>query len=155
MGNVQNYRYWIIWRCPSVRFLDYQKVKDVEREKATELFGTAKEPSALASKVRRSLLPNYPAQLNSSHPKPVPLTLLPPQQIMGIKSRTFDVPSASLANGTAGAGDKLYRVKLTEKEKKRVEALIRNAKSLQEITRLEKELNDGRIPQGGGDEMEE
>ena len=35
-----------------MRFLDYQKVKDVERERATELFGTAKEPSALASKVR-------------------------------------------------------------------------------------------------------
>lgn len=52
MGRVQNYRYWIIWRCPTVRFLDYQKVKDVEREKATELLGTAQEPSALASKVR-------------------------------------------------------------------------------------------------------
>lgn len=41
----------MIWRCPTVRFLDYQKVKDVERAKATDLFGTAKEPSALASKV--------------------------------------------------------------------------------------------------------
>lgn len=75
---------------------------------------------------------------------------------MGIKSRTFDIPSASLANGgTASGGDKSYRVKLTDKEKKRVEGLIRNAKSLQEITRLEKELNDGRIPQGGDDEMED
>ena len=37
-----------------------------------------------------------------------------------------------------------------------MEALIRNAKSLQEIARLEKELNEGRIPGGGGegDEME-
>ena len=81
---------------------------------------------------------------------------------MGIKSRTFDIPSSvsGLANGTATtpAGDKAYRVKLTEKEKKRVEALIRNAKSLAEITRLERELNEGRIPAGGGgegDEMEE
>ncbi len=74
---------------------------------------------------------------------------------MGIKSRTFDIPSASLANGSASAGDKAYRVKLTDKERKRVERLIRNAKSLQEITRLEKELNDGHMPQGGGDEMEE
>jgi U2 small nuclear ribonucleoprotein A' len=31
--------------------LDYKKVKDVEREKAKELFGTAAEPSALASRV--------------------------------------------------------------------------------------------------------
>lgn len=35
-----------------MRFLDYKKVKDVEREKAKELFGTTAEPSALASKVR-------------------------------------------------------------------------------------------------------
>ena len=34
-----------------MRFLDYKKVKDMEREKAKELFGTAAEPSALASKV--------------------------------------------------------------------------------------------------------
>ena len=58
---------------------------------------------------------------------------------MGIKSRTFDIPSstAGAANGLV-PGDKSYRLKLTEKEKKRVETLIRNAKSLQEITRLEK-----------------
>ena len=69
---------------------------------------------------------------------------------MGIKSRTFDVPSTSSSATSSG---KAYRVKLTEKEKKRVEELIRNAKSLQEITRLEKELNEGRIP-GGGEAME-
>ncbi len=76
---------------------------------------------------------------------------------MGIKSRTFDIPgaSASTPNGVQASG-KDYRVKLTEKEKKRVEALIRNAKSLQEIARLEKEINEGKIPSGGGDdEMEE
>jgi len=77
---------------------------------------------------------------------------------MGVKSRTFDIPSTggtAAANGVA-AGDKTYRVKLTEKEKKRVEKLIRNAKSLQEIARLEKELNEGRIPGGRAeDEMEE
>lgn len=77
---------------------------------------------------------------------------------MGVKSRTFDVPSAgisSLANGT-GSADKVSRVKLTEKEKKKVEKLIKNAKSLQEISRLEKELNEGRIPRGVGvDEMED
>ena len=74
---------------------------------------------------------------------------------MGIKSRTFDIPSSASAPIN---GMKSYRVKLTDKEKKRVEELIRNAKSLQEISRLEKELNEGRIPgraMGGGDDMEE
>ncbi|KAF8854190.1 small nuclear ribonucleoprotein U2, A [Acephala macrosclerotiorum] len=122
----EHYRYWVLWRCPAVRFLDYRKVKNVEREKATELFGTAAEPSALASK------------------------------IMGVKSKTFDIPTANGAS--AASSSKNYRVKLTDKERKKVEELIRNAKSLQDIIRLEKELNEGRVPaaaQGADDEMEE
>ncbi|RHZ74023.1 U2 snRNP complex subunit [Aspergillus turcosus] len=118
----EHYRYWVIWRIPSVRFLDYQKVKDAERAKAKELFGTAEEPSALASK------------------------------IMGIKTRTFDVPSGGAERAPA---DKAVRVKLTEKERKRVEKMIREARSLQEITRLEKELNEGRIPGGALDAGED
>ncbi|KAG9198961.1 hypothetical protein G6514_009238 [Epicoccum nigrum] len=55
MGNPvavkENYRYWVIWRCPTVRYLDFAKVKDVEREKARELFGTSEEPTELASKI--------------------------------------------------------------------------------------------------------
>ncbi|KAJ5980638.1 hypothetical protein N7481_007936 [Penicillium waksmanii] len=112
----EHYRYWVIWRIPSVRFLDYQKVKDVEREKAKELFGTTEEPTPLATK------------------------------IIGTKSRTFDT-STITATGQA-SGEKAIRVKLTDAERKRVEDMIRNAKSLQEITRLEKELNEGRIPGG-------
>ncbi|RAL63957.1 hypothetical protein DID88_003145 [Monilinia fructigena] len=52
---------------------------------------------------------------------------------------------------------KSYRVKLTEKERKKVEELIKNAKSLQEIIKLEKELNEGRVPAAaqGDDLMEE
>lgn len=74
---------------------------------------------------------------------------------MGIKSKTFDIPSA---NGTASATTtKNYRVKLTDKERKRVEELIKNAKSLQDIIRLERELNEGRVPVGAqeADAMEE
>ncbi|KAA8913331.1 leucine-rich repeat-domain-containing protein [Sphaerosporella brunnea] len=63
-----HYRHWVIWKCPSVRFLDYQKVKDVERKRAQALFGTEQEPSPLASK------------------------------IMGIKSRTFDLGEATGGN---------------------------------------------------------
>jgi U2 small nuclear ribonucleoprotein A' len=95
-------------------------VKDVERQKGRELFGSEAEPSALASK------------------------------IMGTKSRTFDVGAAP-TNGRAAPAEKSMRVKLTESERKRVEKMIREAKSLQEIARLEKELNDGRIPAGAAD----
>jgi len=74
---------------------------------------------------------------------------------MGIKSKTFDVPSANGAATTSSS--KNYRVKLTDKERKRVEELVKNAKSLQDIIRLEKELNEGRVPTGaqGDDAMEE
>lgn len=64
---------------------------------------------------------------------------------MGIKSKTFDVPAT---NGASSSSSKSYRVKLTDKERKKVEEMIKNAKSLQEIIRLEKELNEGRIPTG-------
>ncbi|KAH6635133.1 leucine-rich repeat-domain-containing protein [Chaetomium sp. MPI-SDFR-AT-0129] len=113
----EHYRYWVLWRCPTVRFLDYQKVKDAEREKAKELFGSAEAPTDLAS------------------------------QIMGVKSKTFDVGSA---NGPAGASQasKLSRLKLTEKERKKLEEMIKKAESLEEIIRLEKALNEGRLPPG-------
>ncbi|KAJ0115339.1 u2 small nuclear ribonucleoprotein a [Diaporthe amygdali] len=120
----EHYRYWVVWRCPTVRFLDYQKVKQAERDKATELFGTAEEPSELASKIK------------------------------GIKSQTFNV---SAANGEATAVSKMKRLKLTDKEKQRLQERIKKASSLEEIIRLEKELEEGRLPAGilGDDAMEE
>lgn len=110
----EHYRYWVLWRCPHVRFLDYQKVKDVERQKAAELFGTVDAPTELASK------------------------------IMGIKSKTFDVGN----NGASGPASKLSRLKLTDKEKKQLQVMIKKASNLDEIIRLEKALIEGRLPPG-------
>jgi U2 small nuclear ribonucleoprotein A' len=74
--------------------------------------------------------------------------------IMGIKSKAFDV---SASNGTAGLSSRMARIKLTDKEKKRLQDMIKNATSLDEITKLETMLKEGRIPAGIhlGDEMEE
>lgn len=75
---------------------------------------------------------------------------------MGIKSHTFD--TSSITNGAStSSSSKSYRVKLTDSERKKVEELIKNAKSLQEIIKLEKELNEGRVPAAaqGDDPMEE
>ncbi|KAK3379287.1 leucine-rich repeat-domain-containing protein [Lasiosphaeria ovina] len=47
----ENYRYWVLWHCANVRFLDFQKVKLVERQKAKELFGSHETPTELASTV--------------------------------------------------------------------------------------------------------
>lgn len=72
---------------------------------------------------------------------------------MSIKSRAA-FESAPTANGSSG-GDNI-RVKLNAKERKRVEALIKNAKSLKEMEELERTLNEGKIPGGvlDDDEME-
>lgn len=136
----QHYRSWIVWRCPTVRFLDYVKVKDVERAKATELFGTSDAPTALASKVRCPLMLSLPTFL-----------LIQPHQILNIKSRAIESGAGAAPTPITGGSDRIARVKLTETERKRVEHLIRNAKSMQEITRLEKELNEGRVPAGVAD----
>lgn len=85
---------------------------------ANQLFGTIKAPTALASK------------------------------ILGVKSRTFDPGSALTDAARTTGGEKASRVKLTDAERKKVEKMIRNAKSLQEIGRLEKDLAEGRIPAG-------
>ncbi|KAL7627348.1 U2 snRNP complex subunit [Parahypoxylon ruwenzoriense] len=125
----EHYRYWVLWRCPSVRFLDFQKVKDAERKQARELFGSADEPTDLASK------------------------------IMSIKSKMFDTSAANSSGGIASGPlpTRMSRIKLTDKEKKRLQEMIKRATSLDEITRLEAMLREGRMPPGVhlSDEMEE
>ena len=115
----QNYRLYTLHRAPQIRFLDYAKVRDAERAAARKLFGSVAEPTALATKVS------------------------------GLKSKSFAAPSAAdLANGGVGGAEKSIALRLTDKEKRKVEELIRNAKSLAEISRLEKALNEGRLPPG-------
>ncbi|KAF2723936.1 small nuclear ribonucleoprotein U2, A [Polychaeton citri CBS 116435] len=118
----ENYRYYILWRAPQIRFLDFTKVKDAERERANALFGTFDSPTDLA------------------------------KEIMASKKSGAYVPAA--VNGTSKAN----RMQLTEKEKAKLEALIRNARSLTEIQRLEKYMAEGRVPPGimnEGDAMDE
>ena len=66
---------------------------------------------------------------------------------MGTKSNAFD---ASAANGPSGATttSKIARLKLTDKERKKLQDMIKKASSLEEIIRLEKALNEGRLPPG-------
>lgn len=61
-----------------MRYLDFAKVKDVEREKARELFGTTEEPTELASK------------------------------IMGEKSKGFVVPTTNGGGADAHGKERIY-----------------------------------------------
>lgn len=114
----QNYRYWLLYLAPQIRFLDYQKVKDPERTKAKEIFGTHEAPTEAAQNI-------LAASAN--------------------KSLSYTAP---LANGTA----KQPRVKLSDKEKARFEALLRNTHSLTEVAKIEKEFAEGRLPPGISDQ---
>lgn len=121
---MQHYRYYILYLNPRIRFLDFQKVKDAERAKATELFGT--------------------------HDAPTELT----QSITSTRSNKASKYSAA---PTANGVSKGQRLKITEKEKKRFEALVRKAKTLADVQKLEKMYSEGRLPTdvGGEDAMDE
>lgn len=119
-----------------MRFLDYQKVKDAERDKARELFGSAEEMTELANKVRFFCSESCFRWANVL-------------QIVGTKSKVFDVAgSAAAAAGGGATASRLSRLKLTDKERRKLQDLIKKADSLEEIIRLEKALNEGRLPPG-------
>ncbi|EKG16747.1 hypothetical protein MPH_06037 [Macrophomina phaseolina MS6] len=111
----ENYRYYLIFRIPSLRFLDFQRVRDAERTKAKALFGTPDEPTELAEKIMRQ---RGAAVLDAS-------------------------AGAGVADDVTGG---IARVKLTADERANVHELIKQARSLEEIERLEKLLNEGKIP---------
>lgn len=71
-------------------------------------------------------------------------------QIVGTKSKVFDVAgsAAAAASGGGATASRLSRLKLTDKERKKLQDLIKKADSLEEIIRLEKALNEGRLPPG-------
>ena len=63
---------------------------------------------------------------------------------MGVKSSGL---GAAVVDGPSDSS-KLSRIKLTDNEKKRLQEMIKKASSLEEIIRLEKMLNEGRLPLG-------
>jgi U2 small nuclear ribonucleoprotein A' len=74
---------------------------------------------------------------------------------MDTKTKAFEVVAT---NGSEPPTSRLSRMKLTEGEKKKLQDMIKKATSLEEIIRLEKMLNEGRLPAGihsGPEAMEE
>jgi len=114
----ENYRLFVIWRCKTVRYLDYERVRDIERKQAEELFGTEDDPSPLAA------------------------------EILGTKSRHFD------ASSTPASREKNFKAKYSESEKLRIQEMIRNAKTLDEVARLEKQLREGTLILASAEDIE-
>lgn len=117
----EHYRAWLVWRLPALRMLDFKKVRGTERERAAELFGSADEPSPLAA------------------------------ELLGIKSKTFDV--ASVPGAAAGTTTALGLGRITEDERRKIRQAIVNATSMAEVQRLEGMLLEGRIPDAADTRM--
>ncbi|KAF6766084.1 leucine-rich repeat-domain-containing protein [Ephemerocybe angulata] len=111
------YREWLAWRIPSLRVLDFQKIRDKERAAAKALFMTAEQKeTALATSII--------ANVSTRAAKP---------------ALTIDEPKASMS-GKAGR-------LLSKEEQDRVKAAIAKATSMEEVRRLERALKEGYVPE--------
>lgn len=111
------YREWLAYRVPTVRVLDFQKVRDKEREAAKTLFLTAdKLPTALATSLSTTVTTQT-----------------------GKLSLTMDEPKAAPVPGRAGR-------LMSKEDQEKVKAAIAKATSMEEVRRLERSLREGYLP---------
>ncbi|EJU01008.1 L domain-like protein [Dacryopinax primogenitus] len=116
------YREWCLWVVKPLRVLDYQKIKQKERESAKSLFLTPDDlPTALATTLASNL--TAPSAMNA-HPD-------------------MDQSLSAPAGLTAGKAGRM----MTADERERVRAAIARATSAEEIKRLEKMLREGYVPE--------
>ncbi|KNE65433.1 hypothetical protein AMAG_11061 [Allomyces macrogynus ATCC 38327] len=125
-----NYRLYAIHRAPSVRVLDFAKVRDVERKAARDLFVNAKtgKDSALAAEYTASRSTGAAAAAED-------------------EEMDTDAAQPALPAGPSLAPEDIAKIK----------EAIKKAKSMAEIHRLEEMLSRGKIPDDArlGDQMDE
>ncbi|KAJ3040098.1 U2 small nuclear ribonucleoprotein A' [Rhizophlyctis rosea] len=110
------YRLYVVHRCPKVRVLDFQRVKEAERTEAAQLF-SGTDGTALAARLS--------AQNSINTFEPGEVTSLEKRA-----ARPYQQPS--------------------EEEKQKIRDAIAGARSLEDVTRLEKSLRSGVVPGQGG-----
>ncbi|KAL5534639.1 hypothetical protein ACEPAG_1102 [Sanghuangporus baumii] len=111
------YREWIIFRIPSLRVLDFQRIRDKERQTAQALFVTPDGLlTALATTLSTTISANAPkAPVHADEPKAAPTQF------------------------------KAGRL-MTKEEAARTRAAIAAATSAEEIQKLERSLREGWVP---------
>ncbi|KAF8446153.1 L domain-like protein [Boletus edulis BED1] len=111
------YREWLARRIPSLRVLDFQRIRDKERQTGKSLFLTAEGlPTALATTISTTV---------SKHSTKAAITI--------------DEPKAVPLAGKAGR-------LMSKEEAERVKQAIAKATSIEEIRRLERSLREGYLP---------
>jgi U2 small nuclear ribonucleoprotein A' len=124
MGNPvtrkKHYREYVIWKCKSIRVLDFQRIKQKERGLAKDLMETADgRPSELA------------VSLSSSG-----VAATGKGKATNGVVKTFEVGSIVAQDGAAGK-------KMTAEERRALEEAIERSTSLDEIKKLEDRLRLG------------
>jgi len=111
------YREWLAWRIPSLRVLDFQRIRDKERETAKSLFVTADGlRTALATTISETVSKT------------------------GVKAAvTTDEPKAAPLTGKAGR-------LMSKEDQEKVKQAIAKATSIEEVRRLERSLREGYMP---------
>ncbi|KAI0823042.1 L domain-like protein [Trametes gibbosa] len=111
------YREWLAWRIPNLRVLDFQRIRDKERQAARALFLTADNlPTQLATTLSQTV------STHSSKP-----------------AVTSDEPKPLVQAGKAGR-------LMSKEEADKVREAIARATSVEEIRRLERMLREGFLP---------
>ncbi|KAJ7293200.1 leucine-rich repeat-domain-containing protein [Mycena rebaudengoi] len=112
------YREWLAWRLPGLRVLDFQRIRDKERQNAKALFVTAENlPTALATTISTTV--------STQSSKAV---------------ITTDEPRAPVPTGKAGR-------LMSKEDAEKVKAAIAKATTVEEMRRLERSLREGYVPE--------
>ncbi|SPC63344.1 related to U2 snRNP protein A` [Ustilago sp. UG-2017b] len=120
VGREQHYRNFVIWKLPQVRVLDFQRIRDKERQLAKELMETQDgRPSALAVK------------------------LMGGDKMSGDKMDVDSAVAGKESTFEPGRSNGSRKRFLTREERKAIQEAIEKSESLEEIRRLEEQLKMG------------
>jgi len=110
------YREWLAWRLHALRVIDFQRIRDKERETGKSLFLTAEGlPTALATTISTTVTTASKLAVTTDEPKP------------------------------AVSASKAGRL-MSKEDADKVKAAIAKATSVEEIKRLERSLREGYMP---------
>lgn len=125
VGREQHYRDFVIWKLPQVRVLDFQRIRDKERQLAKELMETQDgRPSALAVKLMGG---------DKMSGDKMDVDKMDVDSAVAGKESTFEP-------GRSNGSRKRF---LTREERKAIQEAIEKSESLEEIRRLEEQLKMG------------
>ncbi|GAA5996547.1 hypothetical protein JCM5350_002188 [Sporobolomyces pararoseus] len=123
----EHYKEWIVFCCKKLTSLDFERIKQKDREHANSLFQTSSsEPTPLHQQ--------FLSQIQTGRVAP------------SLSSKTFEPGVEQAETTTTNSGSGNAGRLLSKEEKERVRTAIEKAESVEEIRRLQRMLAQGFIP---------